>query len=374
MMQDGTFRPASVTRGNQPYGQPGQGEAQRHYASETDVPSRSAPVHDHPRLPRTPQKSASSSPAPVGYTNWKARNRNRTRPESISFSPNSANLDRATPPYASGPKSSTATAFAGATFHASPAPSALPLPKFNTKQSDPLGAEDKAVAAPFQEPSPPATDIDMPTPHGHSPELPARESPLEFMFRADRQEKERARQIKVASPPHPSRTVSASPYLSPHSPAAQPMPSSLPTQPHRRLQDIPRHDSPNSTSKLDGYMRHLSQPIGPAFSTPYHERIRAARGSPNQTPDDTKNRHDSLPPGAQSQSDALKKLLFGSPATASQPSPPIAHAAGGVAAIQADSDGADSSVDTRGPSENGERDARILAMEDGLRKMLKMSS
>jgi hypothetical protein len=386
-MADSPSRHASGTRRKPPRAQHQQGRAdvQRNYASETDIPSPGVPSHDQPRLPRTPQKSASSSPVPVnaaGQTGSKPRPRNRTRPESISFSPN-----RPADPYNSGPRSSTATAFAGATFHASPAPSALPLPKFCARPGD-SGATDKATAAlsmPFQEPSPPATDVDTATPLGHSPAPAVRESPLEIMFRADRQEKERARQSVsqpgIGSPPNIGHSVSSSPYPSRHSPRADampPMPSSLPIQPHRRLQDLPNSGSPNSTAPSDGYMRHLGQPIGPAFSTPYNERIRAARGTPNATGPGANGGHGGPLPAAtitagQSQSEALKKLLF-SPRATSQPAPQATTVHGSVPDGQPKPSGEHSSADVRSGPEGETRDARIVAMEDGLRKMLKMGS
>ncbi len=107
----------------------------------TDVPF---PM-DFNGKPHTPQKSASNSPAPnLQHSNQKTkpRNNNKHRPKNVSTSPNPAKQDRSTPPHAIAPKSASATAFAGATFHASPAPSSLPIPSFLAKSLDSPGLKE----------------------------------------------------------------------------------------------------------------------------------------------------------------------------------------------------------------------------------------
>ncbi|KAF2181861.1 hypothetical protein K469DRAFT_588164 [Zopfia rhizophila CBS 207.26] len=85
-------------------------------------------------------------------------------------------------------------AYAGPTFHASPAPSALPVPKFLSKSvpaSKPQpgfksSSEDGSDSAPSPTPSPPSPS------RAPIPILPRdEESPLDFFFKADREEKAR---------------------------------------------------------------------------------------------------------------------------------------------------------------------------------------
>ncbi|KAF1998892.1 hypothetical protein P154DRAFT_240857 [Amniculicola lignicola CBS 123094] len=98
-----------------------------------------------------------------------------------------------------GPNDPTATpakahgAYAGPTFHASPAPSALPIPKFLSRS-----VPAKTMARPA---SPPEEASDSASPNSPSPPSPSRapiavptrshESPLDLLFKAHREEKAR---------------------------------------------------------------------------------------------------------------------------------------------------------------------------------------
>ncbi|OAQ62283.1 proteophosphoglycan 5 [Pochonia chlamydosporia 170] len=282
---------------------------QKAYASENDVAAL-----ENTRLlaPKTPNKAAeAANPAtdfyPSQVSNSKNKTKNKTRSKNVPTSPDSAQHGRQTPPQRPGSikSSGLSTAFAGATFHASPAPSALPIPSFLSKSSSdsPVGL-DKSI---LQEPSPPATEVEIPTPFRPSSAPKTNESPLDFMFRAHRQEKERYFQETTQVRNSEARE---SPQTSPWGDMrGAPKPSSLPLprQTHFRQQA-----AGIDASELDGTP---GRPLGPAFSTPYQERIKAARStSNNNTPRDsgqTTGTGSSTEPQIADPTDALKKFLFG---------------------------------------------------------------
>lgn len=113
------------------------------------------------------------------------------------------------------PGKSTASpshAYAGPTFHASPAPSSLPIPKFFQKQlskSVPETNQIKGLAALMdsevseEAPSPEsgeATPVGKKAEHLH--QQAREESPLDIFFRADREEKTRARLANITNYDH----------------------------------------------------------------------------------------------------------------------------------------------------------------------------
>jgi len=237
--------------------------------------------------PRTPRKfeqpSASqgkhNSNAPE--TNGsKQRSRNKNRPKNVMTSPAATRNDRITPPLtgqsAGIPTSSklmstpSGTAFAGATFHASPAPSALPIPSFYSKSvpdSPGLkGIKSLKDAAPSKveaSPTPP-----VPT---ASKLFQREESPLDIFFKADREEKARARSASstqtVANVSGPFQP----PLESPRDTHTSPAPNRLLESPSNRA-----FSSAIFAMELDE-PSSPGAPFGPAFSTPYSERINAAR-------------------------------------------------------------------------------------------------
>ncbi|RYP41043.1 hypothetical protein DL768_010554 [Monosporascus sp. mg162] len=280
---------------------------QKMYASENDIPSykKSSP-YASPCTPQRPGASGGDLSAflQTGSTNPKQRNKsNRNRNKhggGGATSPGHEKQNRPSPPMLS-QQDSTPAIFAGSTFHASPAPSALPMPSFFARSHSDSPTV-KATMGPGQEPSPPCTDSeDTPS----TPPVPRNEeSPLEFFFRADRAEKARTHRANsvnavTALPPGPF----SPPHNSPQQQNTVPRVATG-TQASRRPVIPQRNTAPGiSTNELDGTP---GQPVGPAFSTPYQQRIRAARSGSNTaqiTPTLSQN-HDLDP------SDALKRYLF----------------------------------------------------------------
>ncbi|KAK5664147.1 hypothetical protein OQA88_362 [Cercophora sp. LCS_1] len=247
--------------------------ARKTYASENDMPTE-VPFPMDFVSPYTPQKASAASAAPNSQPNngkSKTRSANKPRPKQAATSPGPFKVGRTTPPQ-SGASKTTATAFAGATFHASPAPSSLPIPSFLAKALDSPGIN--VAQRTSEEPSPPATDSEAPTPQ-HRPLLGSitrEESPLDVFFRADRAEKERARRASSAN----VLSTNPGPFSPPVVPRSPQEPRTLPNgvSSYRRRPAMQRNTSTGiSTSELDGTP---GRPMGPAFSTPYNDRIRAA--------------------------------------------------------------------------------------------------
>lgn len=332
-----------------------------------------------PTTPQKPQKNAvpSKSPAPVlQAASGKAGNRNnRNQPSNNPTSP-PAKSGRRTPPQTAGPKltgaAAAVSAFAGATFHASPAPSSLPLPSFFTKTNSPGTPSARPASGLSQQPSPPASDTELPSatatngtsassaggrnplfPTGGARIPPPRdESPLDLLFRADRAEKERNR-----------RASSANLYGAPVGPFSPPLQSQAladNANSHTFPRDFAQHQQqqPQSTRRPGPTLRTSSsgisaaeldgtpgQPIGPAFATPFQDRIRAARpaegkdpsgaGAPSKFRDlaagtapspfsGAPNNQQPAAAGGDDRSEALKRFLFsktGAPASSSSAHP-----------------------------------------------------
>lgn len=231
-----------------------------------------------PRTPRRetgqshPQNKANSG-APETGSKQKPRNK---KPKNIVTSPVPINRNghhQGAQPI-NGPLSSktittpSTPAFAGPTFHASPAPSALPIPSFYSK-SVPESPGIRGLKS-LKEPSPSDSTTPPPAPVSHHRE----ESPLDLFFRVDREEKARARSASSAQSAvavsAPFRPPSESPHTSQTPPASTG---------HSRLRPSSQM-SPNGmfAMELEG-SASPGVPYGPAFSTPYAERITAARAS-----------------------------------------------------------------------------------------------
>lgn len=339
----------------------GRPAAQKAYASENDVINVDPSRYD--RTPRTPQKPGVDSPAPhTNNVNSKQRSRNKPRaPKNIPTSPESGRPGRHTPPHqSSSMKSATVPAFAGATFHASPAPSALPLPSFVTKPStdSPSVKPSREI---LQEPSPP-TDSEAPTPSHHASAPSVHESPLDFMFRAHRQEKEQQRRDSPANF-RPSALASDSPSSrSPFESGSFPKASNLPQSAHSQS----RFQSGIGSAELDGTP---GRTLGPAFSTPYQERIKAARSGTARSPAAQQlPRQSSAPEPGEDPTEALKKFLFSGPSVSASNS-----ASNGFSPVRPPHTQANS-VPTI-PNANGAHEGRsnnLQAMEDDLRRILKL--
>lgn len=258
------------------------GTPQKNYASENDAanyrqcqPGSPCTPHKTPSgAPVAPQNGQSTAQKQRGRNSHKARNKNGGASSPNGGNNHGSSKDRHSPsfPPAQGP------AFAGATFHHSPAPSALPIPSFlarTTSAPDASPSQKRPPTGPSQEPSPPTTDSEE---NGSaSPPVPPfrnDESPLEFFFKADRAEKARTRRASsdniaamAPGPFSPPRDLH-----SPKEPKTFPRAAVAPPAGRPNVGRNPSSDAsprePESTSW---------QPLGPAFSTPYAERIKAAR-------------------------------------------------------------------------------------------------
>ncbi|KAK3692775.1 hypothetical protein B0T22DRAFT_25447 [Podospora appendiculata] len=361
--------------------------AHKNYASESDMPSEFPfPIDLVSGSPYTPRKSAANSPAPSSIpinARSKPRTANKARPKNGPTSPAPPKQGRVTPPQAALPRAVTA-AFAGATFHASPAPSSLPIPSFFTKALDSPRVKDTGRAS--QEPSPPATDSEAPTPQHRSifTDVPREESPLDLFFRADRAEKERARRASsaniFASAPRPFSPPKL--QQSPQEPRT--LPAGLNSNRARRPAMQRNLSSGISYNELDGTP---GRPMGPAFSTPYQDRIRAARSSEKQPEVAQK------PPQGQEEktnadlSEKLKQFLSISSIkenvqeqreNEASPSYGARQIAPGVQRVAVTTTTTTTTTKTTAtasaaPADHG-RPAEILNMEDSLRRMLKIDS
>ncbi|EGC45081.1 conserved hypothetical protein [Histoplasma capsulatum var. duboisii H88] len=184
------------------------------------------------------------------------------------------------------------THYAGPTFHASPAPSALPIPTFFSKS-----VPDQEVA---ESPDGESREIYPIGSFDHTPTKPRATvalskstdeipSPLDFLFKS-------AKGAKVASRPVNSETQSVKP--------SPPQPN-LPSQ----AKATPREITPGAIFPLE-----LESPdnrkmaIGPSFATPYKDRINALRSAsfPSRANDNVP-----LDEGQRkAKTDALKDLLL----------------------------------------------------------------
>ncbi|KAK5631895.1 hypothetical protein RRF57_007609 [Xylaria bambusicola] len=286
----------------------GRNGSQKVYASENDLPTYKP---NNIASPSTPQKHASGrSAAPqTQSTNQKQRNKgNRSRNTKTDVASPGHRVNGESPSFHS--KEAPANIFAGSTFHASPAPSALPLPSFLGLSNSPAIKDRTPEVA--QDSTPPQTDsdegspVDEPTPrHG--------ESPLEFFFRADRAEKAERARVRRASSANTDSVSIASFVPLQDSPRREcnTFPKTIAHRSLRRSGIIENdHSVGIPSSELDGDSR---LPVGPAFSTPYSERIRAARTSSAHA---TPTLHRNLDPAS---SEALKRYLFTGQLTPSRP-------------------------------------------------------
>ncbi|CAK7213694.1 hypothetical protein SCUCBS95973_001886 [Sporothrix curviconia] len=401
----------------------------KNYASENDVakadPSfqpdfaqRRANNSSRNNSPTTPQKSqkgpaAAKSPANAAQNaSGKASNRNnsnRKQQSNNTDSPATAKSGRRTPPQAGGPKPAgpASAAFAGATFHASPAPSSLPLPSFYAKTNSPGTPRARHTSGLGQQPSPPASDTEVPsattTIAANGPSAGGR-NPL---FPASGA---RALEDNAISHTFPRDGPQQFHMQQQHQTTRRPGPA------------LRTSSSGISAAELDGTP---GQPMGPAFATPFQDRIRAARPSEAKGPVGTgapagfrdlaagpapspfagapNNQH---PPAASvdDRSEALKRFLFsktgavasppsgnppasapttptrypGPPGVAPQPSPYdqnmySASPASGAPNHQGYANG-QGPTNTIRPNGNNGASSNISAMENSLRQILKLDS
>ncbi|GFP60430.1 hypothetical protein TASIC1_0018003500 [Trichoderma asperellum] len=355
--------PIKATPGRRRHPRGGKPAALKAYASENDAASYAASSHQqHHRAPQTPKKIVSASPAPNNQPGSKQRNARNNKPKAKNdpSSPNYhlSNNHSQSPSGASPPKAISSTPFAGATFHASPAPADLPIPSFLKSSSDsPLVRQPRGF---ISQPSPPATDSELPTSYRPVSARQHRESPLDFMFRAHREEK--ARQEQDGTP------VAAPPLVGPMSPPrhldAPLTPTASDLARHRRMHD--RHTF-NGTEiyELDGTGGHS---LGPPFSTPYQDRTQSSRhnaSNPSSVPGNPLPAPASNAP-SEDPTEALKRFLFTpqsaastAPSSVSNHSQPPSRRAEVYSNSQIDGPGYESA-------------GSIQAMENDLRRILKL--
>jgi hypothetical protein len=285
---------------------------------KTNIAGSTSQSTTPPRTPRRDNQPASqNSNTNAPETGSKQKSRNKNRPKNVNTSPTVMRNGRNTPPL-TGARSAgipfsakpintpSAAAYAGPTFHASPAPSALPIPSFYSKSvPDSPGVKGlKSVKeSPMKKETPSPNNLFTPPPANNP--FQREESPLDFFFRADREEKARARSASSTQ----TAVTATGPFQPPmESPRSSQTPPALPT--HSR----PRQGHASKISangmfamELDGEP-DVGTPYGPAFSTPYAERIHAARASsqPVQTPEQSFQD----PQQSLDRSEALKAYLF----------------------------------------------------------------
>ncbi|KAI0117624.1 hypothetical protein F4776DRAFT_274254 [Hypoxylon sp. NC0597] len=277
------------------------------YASESDIPTHK--LNEIKNLsPTTPSfetlqplRANSTSQKPRGN---KKKNKKTSAIKDVVAPQNQNNVDRKSPSLQ--PKDTSGPIFAGSTFHASPAPSALPIPSFlNRSETDSPGV--KAASSPEQTLSCPTTDSDEASPSSPPSVSRADGSPLDLLFDALRAEKGQARIRRASSVDEDASNLSPlSPPQKSHGSPKQFSPSPrAPASSQTRRSNNPRRPTTIGISpdELDG---NPGQPVGPAFSTPYHERMRAARlnrTSAQSTPKVLQNQN-------LNSSDSLKRYLF----------------------------------------------------------------
>lgn len=189
--------------------------------------------------------------------------------------------------------------YAGPTFHASPAPSALPIPSFFSKSVPDSDHAESELDSDLPELRPSETTPSKPKSTVKTEEKIPEESPLDFLFKAARE----ARGGNGTDSPR-SRPQRLSPPFSDKKPCW--------------------NDQSEGASggvfplELEGSDAH-TPPIGPSFATPYKDRMNALRSasSPCRPPSDLELEEEQR----KAKTEALKTLLLNPrpqrPATAS---------------------------------------------------------
>ncbi|KAI1183327.1 hypothetical protein F5B17DRAFT_142668 [Nemania serpens] len=272
--------------------------SQKVYASENDVPSYKS---DNAVAPTTPQKQSPNGAAVprTQSTIQKQKNKaNKNRNAKNGVVSPVRRQDRESPSLQ--PQATPAPIFAGSTFHASPAPSALPLPSFlGLSSADTPSVKVKTTESAYDSSltdSDETSPVDDPVPRNE-------DSPLEFFFRAHRAEKARVRRASSANTDAVSTAALSPPQHTSHK-ECNTLPKATAHNSLRRPMLTGSATSPSMpTSQLGGV---AELPVGPAFSTPYHERIRAAHSSQKPARPTPMVNHN-LDPNS---SEALKRYLF----------------------------------------------------------------
>ena len=213
--------------------------------------------------------------------------------------------------FSSIPGQSTATpvraAYAGPTFHASPAPSALPMPSFFSKSVPEINSDRAGTASEDEYASDRGGKCTLKENAQVGEQRAGREeSPLDFFFKADREEK--AERRKSSAPILPSGMASPSPLRS-YSLAAFSSSTSLSEATSRHHSRHPTDDSIGGmfALEMDGASSGHKQ-MGPAFATPYKQRMEAVRSNTAPSNMIAQSEHDEEQRKAKTK--ALKMLLL----------------------------------------------------------------
>jgi hypothetical protein len=289
----------------------------------------------HPTTPpKTPRRDDQYQPQSQNKTNsaapengYRQKPRNKNRPKNVMTSPTVTRNNRNTPPLtnaqSAGMSSSakpintpSTAAYAGPTFHASPAPSALPIPSFYSKSvPESPGVKGLKGLKTLKDASSSGESPPPPAPTFSNYQFQREESPLDFFFKADREEKARARSAN-------STHATGGPF---QPPSESPRTSQTPPAPNSQNRARQAHANRISASgmfsmELDG-PSSPGTPYGPAFSTPYSERINAARPATVATrslEQTSQNSQQSI-----DRSEALKAYLFSGQSLPAPAAPPV---------------------------------------------------
>lgn len=157
-------------------------------------------IQSPPRSSETNQNNPPKTPRADGGSSKKKKRQRKPRDITNKGSPEQSNARMSIQPHRSpttntvqmtptkGPMSTPPKAYAGPTFHHSPAPSTLPMPKFFLSKSLP-SAKSQGLQAMMEE------DDNSSNTTGSQPSSPPVEGPLEQLFRADREEKARKNRL-----------------------------------------------------------------------------------------------------------------------------------------------------------------------------------
>ncbi|KAI9718923.1 MAG: hypothetical protein M1812_003807 [Candelaria pacifica] len=211
-------------------------------------------------------------------------------------------------------------AYAGPTFHASPAPSALPIPRFFSR-SVPEPVSNNGLQAQMDESSSEASESSpIPAMTQTAGQQQAREeSPLDIFFKADREEKAKAKSSTPSATPLQSKTFTM--RSSPSPPSNSPSPSNGLSRQHSR--------HPTGGSATDMFALEMDggdvsiKPTVTANPRMQSDRINASRS--NTAPSSMITQNSQAEEQRRAKTQALKNLLL-SPQPQSPSSSPRRYA------------------------------------------------
>lgn len=307
---------------HQQYAQQQQQQRNNHVNenSSSTMNQTQGPPSTPPRTPRRPQgkgpdrnatvESATESGPENTIPPRSAHRRPKAKNPSITPAAQRTEHYRGTPPVrmqsdssSKLPTTTAIAAYAGPTFHASPAPSALPIPSFYSKSAD----SPSMAKANMDQDNSSASESPLST-----AALPSSETNLlDTLFSSNAGDDERAR--------------SAQSDVGPFRPPSQTPPDGniTPQQRPGLYSAHSHHGSASSLFKMEMDGGYQGQPIRAEGITPYHERIKAARSTPTSL-SSSPNTTGIAPLNGMDQSEAFKSLLFSkNMPTQPQPNQPL---------------------------------------------------